>query len=194
MTGAEGKMKKVAMIAAASLFTVGAVVAAVVTGVIPHVSSTAQPVESVAKQPVQTESTTAVHKRVATRTQTASRRVASVAPTPPPCTHCGVIESIESFAEKGKASGGGAVAGGLLGGILGHQIGQGRGRELATVAGLVGGALAGNTIEKNTHQTMRYHVGVRMNDGTREVLTLNSAPNVAVGERVKIVNGEPVRD
>ena len=122
---------------------------------------------------------------------------AEAAPPAPPtaasCVNCGVVQSIESFTEKGPATGGGAVAGGLLGGILGHQIGQGRGKDLATVAGVVGGALAGNAVEQNANKVTRYHVAVRMNDGTEQIFTLNAVPSLAAGDRVVIVNGAPVR-
>jgi uncharacterized protein YcfJ len=37
----------------------------------------------------------------------------------------------------------GAVVGGVVGGILGHQIGAGRGQDLATGIGVVGGAVVG---------------------------------------------------
>jgi hypothetical protein len=39
----------------------------------------------------------------------------------------------------------------------------------------------------------RYHVAVRMNDGTQQVFTVNAAPSLAVGDRVVIVNGAPVK-
>jgi uncharacterized protein YcfJ len=38
---------------------------------------------------------------------------------------------------------GGAILGGLIGGVLGHQVGGGSGKDLATGAGVVGGALLG---------------------------------------------------
>ena len=44
-------------------------------------------------------------------------------------------------------SGGGAVLGGLAGGAIGNTIGGGSGRAAATVLGVVGGALLGNSIE-----------------------------------------------
>jgi len=194
MTGITGNTKRVAIIAAAALFAAGAGVAAVVTGIIPHTASVPKPEETIVSKPVHAESKKSLPKQTANRLPAAPARVASTAAVPPPCANCGVVESIETFTEKGKATGGGAVAGGLLGGILGHQIGNGRGQDLATVAGVVGGALAGNAIEKNAGKTQRYHVGVRMNDGTRQLLTLNSAPAVAVGDHVKIVNGLPVKD
>jgi outer membrane lipoprotein SlyB len=188
-----GKMKKIVIAAAASLFTAGVVIAAVVTGVIPHGAPVAGQDVAVT-QPAPAESKQDVPARAANRKPGASPRVASSTPAPRRCANCGVVESVESFTEKGKATGGGAVAGGLVGALLGHQIGNGSGKDLATVAGAVGGALAGNAIEKNAGKAVRYHVGVRMDDGTRELLTLNSAPAVAVGDRVKIVNGEPVKD
>ena len=191
----EGR-KKIIAIVAGSVLAAGAVGAAVMTGVIPRSTPVATPPDSALTEPAPSSSPT-VHKRTAARTHVQTSQVANAQatpPPPPPCSNCGTVESVESFTEKGQASGGGAVAGGLLGGILGHQIGQGRGKDLATVAGAVGGAIAGNEIEKNTNKVVRYHVGVLLNDGTRTVLTLNAAPGLAVGDRVRIVNGELVRD
>lgn len=39
---------------------------------------------------------------------------------------------------------GGAIVGGIIGGVLGHQIGGGRGRDVATAIGAVGGAAIGS--------------------------------------------------
>lgn len=49
-------------------------------------------------------------------------------------------------------SGAGAVMGALAGGAMGNAIGDGSGRALATVIGLVGGAMIGNNIEGNRQQ------------------------------------------
>ena len=40
----------------------------------------------------------------------------------------------------------GAVVGGILGGVLGHQVGGGRGRDVATALGAVGGAFVGSNV------------------------------------------------
>ncbi len=50
------------------------------------------------------------------------------------------------------ASGAGAVMGALAGGAMGNAIGDGGGRALATMIGLVGGAMVGNNIEGNRRQ------------------------------------------
>lgn len=42
----------------------------------------------------------------------------------------------------------GTVSGALLGGILGHQIGDGRGKDLATVAGAAAGAFGGRKAQQ----------------------------------------------
>ena len=79
-------------------------------------------------------------------------------------------------------------------GDIGHQIGKGRGKDLATVAGAVGGAIAGNEIEKNAKKVTRYRIALRMNDGTSQQLTLDAANGVNVGDKVKIVDGTLVRN
>jgi uncharacterized protein YcfJ len=43
----------------------------------------------------------------------------------------------------------GTAAGAVLGGVIGHQIGGGRGRDVATVAGVAAGGYAGNRVQKN---------------------------------------------
>lgn len=49
----------------------------------------------------------------------------------------------------GQKSGAGAVMGGVAGGALGNAVGDGSGRAVATVIGIVGGAMLGNRIEGN---------------------------------------------
>ena len=43
----------------------------------------------------------------------------------------------------------GAIIGGILGGVLGHQIGGGRGKDVATVAGAVGGVAIGSNVGRS---------------------------------------------
>ncbi len=57
--------------------------------------------------------------------------------------------------EKGKGSGAGAVIGGIAGAVIGRQIGGGSGRDLATAAGAIGGAVVGNNVEKNNSTQVR---------------------------------------
>ena len=193
MTNPEGRNKTIIAIVTTSVLTVGAVAAAIITGVIPRSASVTEQAESTPPAPAQAVKPTEAHKRSALKASAPEAKVASAA-APVVCHDCGVVESIESFTEKGQASGGGAVAGGVIGGIIGHQIGKGRGKDLATVAGAVGGAIAGHEIEKNSNKVTHYRVSVRMDDGTRQVLTLDAATGVAAGDKVKIVDGALVRN
>lgn len=111
-------------------------------------------------------------------------------PAPPTCRECGTVESVREVAiQQAQSPGIGAVAGGILGGVLGHQVGSGRGNDAATVLGAIGGAFAGHQIEKSQRKTVRYEIAVRMDDGTMQTLSAESAPAWRGGERVKVVNG-----
>ncbi len=106
-----------------------------------------------------------------------------------PCPNCGVIDSIQQVAVKGKTSGLGAVAGGVAGGLLGNQIGSGNSRAVLTVSGAAGGAFAGDAIEGQMTKQTAWRVTVRLEDGSVKTLLRNSPPPFAVGDRVRIVNG-----
>ena len=54
---------------------------------------------------------------------------------------------------QGKKSGAGAVMGAIAGGAIGNQLGSGAGNTVATMVGLVGGAMAGNAIEGESAPT-----------------------------------------
>jgi outer membrane lipoprotein SlyB len=49
-------------------------------------------------------------------------------------------------------------------------------------------------VEKNANKVTGYHVAVRMNDGSQQLFTLNAPPSLAVGDRVVITNGAPMRE
>jgi uncharacterized protein YcfJ len=46
----------------------------------------------------------------------------------------------------------GAIVGGAIGGIIGHQIGGGRGQDIATGIGIVGGAAAGANVGRGSDE------------------------------------------
>ncbi len=115
--------------------------------------------------------------------------VAAEAPRPPVCNGCGMVESVRAIHKQGSGSGIGAAAGGVLGGVLGHQMGNGRGQDLMTVVGAVGGALAGNQVEKSRSESTLYETTVRYDDGTSQRLTQAQAPAWREGDRVRVVNG-----
>jgi outer membrane lipoprotein SlyB len=89
----------------------------------------------------------------------------------------------------------GAVVGGLAGLGIGSLIGAGTGRDVAMVAGAVGGALVGNEVQKKHDQPVPgQQVIVRTTNGVLVSVTqpVNSA--LRAGQRVYIEgNGEGAR-
>ncbi len=62
------------------------------------------------------------------------------------------VEPGQAGKDRGDASVPGGVVGAVLGGILGHQIGGGRGRDIATAAGALGGAAVGANLGRERAQ------------------------------------------
>jgi outer membrane lipoprotein SlyB len=104
------------------------------------------------------------------------------------CRECGVVESVREISQPGKGSGVGGVGGAVVGGVLGHQVGGGRGNDLATVAGAIGGAFAGNAIEKRVNASKRYEITVRLDGGSTRIFN-ESTSNWRSGDHVRIVDG-----
>ena len=103
------------------------------------------------------------------------------------CAVCGTVETVTAVQrEPESGTGVGVIAGAAIGGLLGNQVGGGTGKDLATIAGMVGGGWAGNTVEKKMKRETVYLVAVRMEDGS--VRKLEQKATVAVGTRVT-VNG-----
>ena len=105
------------------------------------------------------------------------------------CDQCGTIESIAPRVVQGEPSGGGAVAGAIIGGVVGHQFGSGKGNDAATVVGALGGAVAGNEIEKSQKRYTVYDLTIKMEKGDVRHVTVASRENLRPGERVEIVDG-----
>jgi outer membrane lipoprotein SlyB len=99
------------------------------------------------------------------------------------CASCGTVESVQAIQQKGEGSGLGVAGGAVAGGLLGHQVGGGNGKTAMTVLGAVGGAFAGNEVEKRMKATTVYDVSVRMEDGS--VRTFRQSQPIAAGTKVQ---------
>lgn len=77
----------------------------------------------------------------------------------------------------------GAVAGGLIGGLVGNQFGGGRGKDVMTVAGALGGAAAGSAAARTSSVATEWTV--RLEDGRTFAIVQNG--NFRVGQRVRLV-------
>lgn len=81
----------------------------------------------------------------------------------------------------------GAVVGGLAGLGLGSLIGAGTGRDVAMVLGTVGGAFAGNEVQKKYDQPVPgQQIIVRTNNGVLVSVTQEVNSNLFNGQRVYI--------
>ncbi len=169
--------------AAASVMVVSLVGAAAIGGLLPSARSDRADTAAKADTPVQ---------KGAPAANSARYGAPRLAARDSACTSCGTVESIRVIQLKGDATGLGAVAGGVTGAVVGNQIGRGNGNTAMTILGAAGGALAGNEIEKNVKKHYSYRVTVRMDDGSFRTVSQSSAPAVAVGERVRVVDGAVV--
>ena len=105
------------------------------------------------------------------------------------CALCGTVESIRTVEVRDEAAGAGAAAGGPGG--AGEQT-VGGGGTAVTLLGAEG-AIPGNEIEKNVKKRYAYRVTVRMDDGSFRTISLSSPPTLAVGDKVRVVEGKLVR-
>jgi outer membrane lipoprotein SlyB len=105
----------------------------------------------------------------------------------------GRVTNIQVITAENKTSGGGALLGAVLGGVVGHQVGSGTGKDVATGVGIVGGALAGNELEKNNNaEDDIYRVTVLLDGGQSQSFDYQDINNLQVGDRVEIENKQIV--
>ena len=118
------------------------------------------------------------------------------APTPvnrpvPVYTEYGRVESVGIVQTASRPSGAGAVLGAVIGAVVGNQFGSGSGKALATGAGVIGGAVAGNAIENRTRRDDElYRVQVRFDNGSVRDFDFQRIDDLRTGDRVKFEGGQ----
>lgn len=110
----------------------------------------------------------------------------------PSCWNCGTVVAINAVSTQAKPSGIGAVAGAVIGGVIGHQFGGGDGKKVATAAGAIGGAMAGNEVEKQRSGQTQYTVTVRMDSGATRTFSYATRPDLSKGDKVRVEGDELV--
>lgn len=100
----------------------------------------------------------------------------------------GVIEQITPVElQTNHHRGIGAIVGGLGGLGIGSLIGAGTGRDVAMVAGALGGALFGNNVQKRYDQPIPgQQIIVRVKSGVLVAVTQPVDPNLRTGQAVYI--------
>jgi outer membrane lipoprotein SlyB len=104
------------------------------------------------------------------------------------CMDCGVVVAVRQSEKKGDGTGMGAVVGGVAGAVLGREIADGR--DAGTLLGAAGGAVAGHQIERHARTTQRFHVDVRLENGTIKTVTSATPPAWKSGDRVRLQDGK----
>ena len=116
---------------------------------------------------------------------TASPVAPAKAPAAPMCLDCGKVIAVAVTEKAGEGGPLGMIAGGAAGALLGHQIGGGTGKDLATIAGAVGGAYAGKKIEERAKTHTLWTVSVQFEDGSKRSYEFAQEPGYRVGDAVK---------
>ena len=100
----------------------------------------------------------------------------------------GTIEQITATQiTSNQHAGVGAVVGGLAGVGIGSLIGGGTGRDVAMVAGAIGGALLGNQVQKrNDTPVAAQQIIVRTKSGVLVAVTQPDGPALSVGQKAFI--------
>ncbi len=113
--------------------------------------------------------------------------------TMPPCPECGQVLAVSVTQRAGEPSAAGVLAGGAIGAVLGHQVGGGVGKDLATLAGALGGAYAGRVIEGKMKTHTVWTVTVLYFSEDKTSFEFNTDPGLQVGQRVKNSGNSIVR-
>lgn len=109
------------------------------------------------------------------------------------CADCAKVVAVNQREKEGEGGALGIIAGGATGALLGHQVGGGMGKDLATIAGAVGGAYAGKKIEEKVKTKTVWAVSVQYADGRKHSFEFAQDPGFKVGDTVKNAGESIVR-
>lgn len=111
------------------------------------------------------------------------------------CRDCGTVTSIQTSAASGGTNVVGPVLGGIVGAVAAKELArkntdsEGR-RNVATVAGAAGGAVAGNAIQNRVEGNRGgYVLYVRMDDGRTTTVHQDDIRGIREGSYVRVQNG-----
>jgi len=110
-----------------------------------------------------------------------------------PCPLCGTIESVKAIEVYEEP----IAANGNIDSRSGDTAGGGPGGAIAggatSVIDALTAAVRGSDADKNVRKRVVYRVTLHMDDGSFRAISLPSAPNFAVGDKVRVVEGRLVR-
>ena len=100
-----------------------------------------------------------------------------------------VVESVREVTIQRDSKGIGTVGGAVIGGLAGSSVGGGRGQDIATVVGAIGGLVAGQAIENQANQRKGYEITLKYDSGETRVIVQEADVEIRAGDRVRVVTG-----
>ncbi len=99
------------------------------------------------------------------------------------------VESVRKVMIQRDSKGIGVIGGAVVGGLAGSSAGGGRGQDIATVLGAIGGMVAGQAIENQANQREGLEVIVKYDSGETRVIVQEADLDVKAGDRVRVISG-----
>jgi outer membrane lipoprotein SlyB len=99
------------------------------------------------------------------------------------------VEAVRKVMIQRDSKGIGIIGGAAVGGLAGSSVGGGRGQDIATVLGAIGGLVAGQAIENQANQREGLEITVKYDSGETRVIVQEADVDVKAGDRVRVVSG-----
>lgn len=99
------------------------------------------------------------------------------------------VEAVRKVMIQRDSKGIGVIGGAAVGGLAGSSVGGGRGQDIATVLGAIGGLVAGQAIENQANQREGLEITVKYDSGETRVIVQEADVDVKAGDRVRVVSG-----
>ena len=77
----------------------------------------------------------------------------------------GIVIKTNAVVIEGQDTGAGSLPGAIVGGIAGSSIGEGKGQQIVSILGAVGGAVLGSVFEENVTRTQGLELTIKMESG-----------------------------
>jgi outer membrane lipoprotein SlyB len=99
------------------------------------------------------------------------------------------VEAVRQVMIQRDSKGVGIVGGAVVGGLAGSTIGGGKGQDIATVLGAIGGLVAGQAIEEKANQKPGLEITVKYDTGETRIIVQEADVDVKPGDRVQVITG-----
>jgi outer membrane lipoprotein SlyB len=102
------------------------------------------------------------------------------------------VEAVRKVMIQRDSKGIGLIGGAAVGGIAGSGMGGGRGQDIATVLGAIGGLVAGQAIENQANQREGLEITIKYDSGETRVIVQEADVELRPGDRVRVISGSGI--